>query len=144
MSSNFSLDIISDSKSSFTKAMEILFEEAPGKTAEGYKVLVAKVPNKMNEKRPPYEVNKLAFYWTVSDRKDIVAFPFKMKVAQAVDFAWSWLQETPCAFPEPDHDGDNKKGFRIRIDDEHGQYAPHDSDFIRICLITPEWSEYGK
>lgn len=83
---------------------------------------------------------RMVFYWSEFDTvMDRVALPFKLDASGTADFASRWLGEV--AYPdEPDHDGDNVKGWRAycegwgHVDDEHSAFL----------AIAPRWSMCGK
>lgn len=67
------------------------------------------------------------------------AFPFRMDADGAADFAARWLAEVK--YPkEPDHDGDNERGWRLRTD-EQGHSG---EDLYSIAVVAPVWIMYGK
>lgn len=117
---NFHIDLTS--QGDLTKAMEIAFAGAPGGKAEAYRI---------NDKG-------LVFYWH-SDA-GTTSLPFKLDAAGAADFARRWLAEQDYG-PEPNHDGDNGRGWRLyneswgRVDD-CGSYS--------FVAVKPEWAMYGK
>jgi len=87
----------------------------------------------------------LVFFWTKPDPKDQVgapepvAFPFTMDPIGAADFASRWLAET--TYPkEPDHDGDNGKGWRL-YNESWGHIGNYWSAMI---AVQPVWAMYGK
>ncbi len=82
---------------------------------------------------------RLVFFNYVSTPRDHIALPFRLDAKGAADFARRWLAEADYG-KEPDHDGDNGKGWRLycegcgHIDSEHGA----------IIAVTPAWAMYGK
>lgn len=89
------------------------------------------------------ENGSLVFYWhAVSGAHPL---PVALDAEGASELAIAWLRDRPVAAygPEPDHDGDNCKGFRISnggpsitTGKERERYA--------IVAISPEWIEYHK
>ena len=68
------------------------------------------------------------------------AFPFPMDADGASDFAARWLAVAP--YPkEPDHDGDNEKGWRF-----YNEAWGHVGKYGHCALIAvrPSWQMYGK
>lgn len=70
---------------------------------------------------------------------DQMALPFTLDAIGCADFARRWLAEAEYG-GEPDHDGDNKKGWLI-YNERYGQV---DGDYGAIIAIAPVWTEYGK
>jgi hypothetical protein len=67
-------------------------------------------------------------------------FPVPMPVSFVACFVYEWLKEAKYPI-EPDHDGDNERGWRLYKEswgrvDKYG----HGS----VCAIEPMWIEYGK
>jgi hypothetical protein len=70
---------------------------------------------------------------------DKVALPFVMDGQGAADFAWRWLEQ--AKYPkEPDHDGNNHKGWRLYNE----SYGHVDQDCYGVIAVAPSWAEYGK
>ena len=66
--------------------------------------------------------------------------PFPLSLEAAIEFLWSWL-ETAEYGNEPDHDGDNKKGFLVTT----GNYWGHvEESHYAFIGVYPEWQMYGK
>ncbi len=83
---------------------------------------------------------RLVFYWSNSERRaDIVALPFKLDAVGAADFARRWLAEEDFG-NEPDHDGDNGKGWRIYNEG----WGHVDGDWSAFVAVAPAWAMYGK
>lgn len=122
MMDNFHIDLTSEGD--LTKPMEIAFRGY--KTAEAYAI----------------DGKRLIFFWSShadSAPKTLTRLPFKIPADAAADFAKRWLAEQDYG-REPDHDGDNGKGWRLytenwgRIGDWWGS----------IVAIEPAWACYGK
>lgn len=83
----------------------------------------------------------LVLHWCVPDgNTKINQFPFEMNTEQAISFAWGWLEKEPIAYSQPDHDGDNDRGFHIF--NESWGYV--NSDWSALIAIKPIWAMYGK
>lgn len=81
----------------------------------------------------------LVLHWTDND-KTVNRFPYEMSTEQVIEFAWGWLEKEPVATKEPDHDGDNSKGFRV-FTESWGRVA---GDYTAFVAIKPIWAMYGK
>lgn len=81
--------------------------------------------------------NRIILYKYKSEK--MTPLPFPMQGDALVEFCWGWLQAANYG-PQPDHDGDNGKGFACycegwgHVDNEHQAYA----------AIEPAWAMYGK
>ncbi len=108
-------------------AMEIAFENAPGRKAVAWAVL-------QNEDDTG---KRLVLFWN----KDPLATPLpsEMSVATAVEFVKDWLVAQNYG-REPDHDGSNRKGCRI-YNEAWGHVAKSHYAFV---AIEPVWMMYGK
>jgi hypothetical protein len=116
---NFSFDVVCRGEQPFTLAMQLAFGESK---AIAYLVDPGK---------------GLVFLWAVD--RDGIPLPFKMDPLSAAHFAWRWLAETE--FPrQPDHDGDNCKGWRI-YNDAWGHVGSHR---YAIIAVQPVWAILGK
>ena len=140
---NFKIDIIARSQQSLLKALEIAFaHNNPGGLVASYEIKKL-VKNDFNDITDNLN-GKTAFIlrWIKrnnTDRPEIVNFSFNLDVIGAADFAMRWLAEQDYGY-EPDHDGDNEKGWRIYT----GAWGHIDGDHYAICAIMPEWAMYGK
>lgn len=97
-----------------------------------------------------WETNKLTVSgFTVEDNRIILfqyehdsmtPFPTPMSLDFAATIAYEWVVN--ANYPkEPDHDGDNKKGWRLYKEswghiDNYGWQS--------MCAVEPMWIEYGK
>lgn len=117
---NFHIDLSNDKN--LVEAMTIAFR---GYKAVGYAV----IPEK-----------GMVFFWMeCPEAPGYTSLPFKMDAKGAAEFALRWLAEADYG-RQPDHDGDNGKGWRLYTD-SWGRIAPwHRS----IAAVQPCWAEYGK
>jgi hypothetical protein len=121
---NFRFDLTSEGD--LTKPMEIAFGHY--RTAEAYLI----DPKK-----------GLIFFWSAhannNTDKRLVALPFKLDAIGAADFAKRWLAEQDYG-NQPDHDGDNGKGWRL-YNEDWGRVGARTYSFI---AVQPAWAMYGK
>lgn len=82
----------------------------------------------------------LVFFW-YEDRSapGYTALPFKMDHAGMADFAFRWLAEADYG-REPDHDGDNERGWRLYTEG-WGRIGSWDGSFV---AVKPAWAMFGK
>jgi len=123
---NFKIDVISEGKEAFTLALKIALSRY-SKVTHYY----------VDAKRG------MVLYWTDPKETGVTKLPFDMKLEHAVDFVWGWLQEGADFGAQPDHDGDNGKGFRVSTD-SWGRVANVPGEFYTIAAIQPVWAMYGK
>lgn len=125
---NLKIDVILQTRENFELAMKMAFDICSGSEAIRYRI----TPDR-----------GMILYWTDSAEgrsdHDTERLPYKMKVEQAADFVWHWLQTVDYG-DQPDHDGSNGKGFRI-FNEAWGHI---DNDWQAFVAIKPEWIEYGK
>jgi hypothetical protein len=70
----------------------------------------------------------------------VMRLPFTLDSNGAADFAKRWLAETNYG-PEPDHDGDNGKGWHVYS----GSWGKPDADdWHSFVAVQPAWAMYGK
>lgn len=140
---NFHIDITAEGQGSLIKAIEIAFaHNAPGQKVESYRIIEVKPTpyNGINESLSGKTA--LVMRWTkpeAGDKSGAVALPFKLDAAGAADFARRWLDDFPFG-REPDHDGDNGKGWRLFV----GSWGHVCGDNYAVFAITPAWAMYGK
>lgn len=129
MADNFHIDITSGSKEHFDMAMNIAFSNCPGKKAYRYSI---------------DDQYGLVLYWATDSISDSGLnkshpLPYPMAVEEAINFVWGWLKSAPYG-EEPDHDGSNKKGWRV-YNESWGHAGGSHYGFV---AIQPEWLMYGK
>lgn len=138
---NFRIDITAEGRPSLVKAIEIAFaHNAPGGKVESYELTTLEsdvytgIPESLDGARA------LVFRWSKEDgRKNSVPLPFKLDAAGAADWAERWLGEADFG-RQPDHDGHNKKGWRVFT----GNWGHVGSDHYAVCAVIPSWAMYGK
>ncbi len=83
----------------------------------------------------------LIFFWNTEHERhpELHDLPFGMDAIGAADFARLWLAEQNYG-NEPDHDGDNGKGWRL-YNEAWGRVGGHTYSFV---AIKPAWAMYGK
>ena len=147
---NFYIAVTHEGRETLISALSIVFSQHS--SCIGYSLA----------KNPKTGRPRMILYWVKPDRlpdgEDFVAFPFKVsrqrrkafskhglpRAADAddrlpwlVDLIIAWLQEADFG-KEPDHDGDNGKGWRVYVED--WGHSRHQS----MCAIEPAWAMYGK
>lgn len=110
-----------------SKCLDIAFSHAPGNKAKGW----VELPTE-DEK-----CKRLVLFWT--NDKVMTPLPALMDAEAAEPFVRAWLAEQDYG-PEPDHDGDNEKGWRAYCEG-WGHVA---SKYAAFIAIEPVWLMYGK
>jgi hypothetical protein len=148
---NFHVDITAEGDATLVAAMKLAFR--PHSKAVGYAVRSAFAGEREDMPegapkwhRPDWKYGKrpkplrLVFFWSdYEKRADMVPFPFKQDAEGAAEFARRWLAEADYG-SEPDHDGDNGKGWRLYNE----AWGHVDSDHSAFVAVAPEWAMYGK
>ncbi len=166
---NFKIDIAAEGDESLAKALSLAFaHNAPGGKATHYSAVKigesttfyarqprakedanvlpreggSDVPLCVHSSREVKEMERghltLMLLWT--DSKDAIPLPFEMDLDETIEFVRGWLKKKGDAGPEPDHDGDNGKGWRV-FTDEWGHVGECS---YAICGIQATWAMYGK
>ncbi len=117
---NTLINIQSEGRKNFERAMQIAASR--WNTTVGFRI---------------YE-NKMVLYWTKSDKT--ILLPYEMNIEKITEFAWGWLEATKPTAKEPDHDGDNDKGFHL-FTESWGQVF---GEYQAYVAIEPIWAMYGK
>lgn len=84
------------------------------------------------------EKNRLILYKYKSDK--MTPTPYPMNIEQVISFAWGWFEQSKVNGNQPDHDGDNEKGFNIYNED----WGHVGGEYSACAAITPIWAMYGK
>lgn len=120
---NFHIDISAEGVTLFDQAMQIAFSQAPGRKATHYL--------KHSEKG-------FVLFW--HEEGGAIELPTPMRVEAAADLVWAWLEGEADYGKQPDHDGDNSKGWRV-YNEEYGFVGNYRCSFV---AIQPVWAEHGK
>ena len=83
--------------------------------------------------------NGLVFFRYDSDL--MVPFPSEQSMEDCAIIANNWLDKKAVYPPEPNHDGDNEKGWLLYCDD-WGHIA--DYGYHAFMAVKPIWCMYGK
>lgn len=140
---NFRIDVTAEGRESLLKAIEIAFtHNAPGQRVESYHVTKLKGDDYNGMPQDVDGKVALVLRWSKSEKiteNGPVNLPFKFDAPGAADFAQRWLAEQDFG-REIDHDGHNKKGWRIIT----GNWGFVCDDRYAVCAIIPWWAAYGK
>lgn len=131
MSDNFRIDISTEGREALGLAMKLAFSKY--RAASHYRMELEPKIGELREKP-----QRLILYWT-GGAADALVLPFKLDAESATDFAWNWLREASYT-REPDHDGDNGKGFRVYNE----AWGHVDGAYQAIVAIETCWMMYGK
>jgi len=82
--------------------------------------------------------SRMVLMWTEGG-KDAVALPFTLDAEGATDFVWRWLEQQDFG-AQPDHDGDNGKGWRAYCQG----WGHVDNEYQGFVAVNPAWAMYGK
>jgi hypothetical protein len=161
---NFTIDVVSEGAGGVGHALALLWGRAAGGKATHYAVVKLK-DQRTHYVRPavagrdvatgivagvevsawssdavveaPDGRETLVLLW--HEEAGAVALPFPLNQAQAVEFVVGWLGSVSYG-REPDHDGDNGKGWRVFTGDwgKVGRFS------YSFAGIQPAWAMYGK
>lgn len=135
---NFKLDIVAEGDKLLASAMDIAFRGGGHSTATHYAIRDAEPAVEEGYRKAPAKKKRLVFMW-VEGGDDAIKLPFKLDAAGAADFARRWLAEADYG-REPDHDGDNGKGWRLYNEG----WGHVDGEYQGFIAVTPQWAMYGK
>lgn len=147
---NYMVDVIGERREQFELAMKLAFAGRQGATHW------AKT-----------KAGALLFFWAPPDKdskfawiEEFGSLPATMNAEVATVFAWDWLQKAPINEPEPDHDGDNHRGWRVSTTDDvdmsgnddkyseergsHSIWCKPCGIFTGLVAIKPCFAMYGK
>jgi hypothetical protein len=129
---NFHIDITSEGRDEFNMAVGLAMAHVPGGKVVAYCM-------------HPDRGMVLFWDWDPKENGSFEGHPvqkllYQMNAKALSDFAWGWLLGGSDYGEEPDHDGDNHKGWRV-----YNESWGHVGDCWRARLaIHPEWALYGK
>lgn len=81
----------------------------------------------------------LVLYWTTGNHEDFHPLPAPLDLEATVSFVKAWLKTADYG-SEPDHDGDNSKGWTV-FNQSWGHVNHQWEAFV---AIEPAWMMYGK
>ena len=149
---NFALNIVAEGQASLALAMQLAFtHNGAGGTATHYSVRESFAGEKWPDDKPVLggqwkcgqepKPRRLIFFWSKPEdsQADVVALPFKLDADSAADFAHRWLEQVERG-RQPDHDGDNGKGWRAYVEG----WGHVDESHYAVVAISPAWAMYGK
>jgi hypothetical protein len=117
---NFHFDMTSQGAQTLKTALSLF--NPPGRKVEGYST----------------DGKRLVLYWG-GKSPGMTRLPFPMTLEQAADFAAGWLEHADYG-GEPDHDGDNGKGWRLYCE----SWGHVNNDAYAFAAVEPVWAMYGK
>ena len=82
---------------------------------------------------------RLVFYWMESKAPGFTNLPFRADAAEVFTIAERWLAQSDYG-PQPGHDGDNGKGFRLYNE----RWGHVDGRHEAFLAVSPAWAMYGK
>lgn len=126
---------------SLKDVMELVFKYGGIRTCYGYAIREA-VPRGEHVWQHPKPLRLVFFQYDNKNNsvKDMVNFPFEMDAAGVADFASRWLNGSADYGREPDHDGDNGRGWTVYNE----AWGHVDSQYQAFIAVTPTWAMYGK
>lgn len=77
-------------------------------------------------------------FWT--KHESMTAFPTRLTMDRCAEIAFDWLKEADYG-KQPDHDGDNEKGW-LCFTEAWGHVAPY--GWQAFIAVKPCWMLYGK
>lgn len=137
---NFTIDITAEGWLTLLEVLTIAFRHnAPGGKASHWMEVEASA--KAEWLNATGVRKALVLLWHEEQRSgvELQRFPVPLDAKGAAEMAWRWLEEADRG-SEPDHDGDNGKGFRIYC----GHWGRFEGLTYSIVGIVPAWAEYGK
>lgn len=130
---NFQIDVTAEGKASLRQVLELAFRHnSPGGMTSYWSEVSFPSQSKCKA---------LVLFW--SDEKNqktpLQKFPSPLDPEGASELVWRWLAAADYG-KEPDHDGDNGKGFRACC----GAWGKFENLAYSIVGIVPVWAMYGK
>lgn len=140
---NFRFDMVCEGNKTLKAAIALVFSHRSMRGATGYIIRPAHdafVHDKYKHLNKPKRPERLIFLWSnYESAEGYVPFPFEMDADGCADFASRWLGSVDYG-REPDHDGDNGKGWRV-----YNEAWGHVEDLrATIIAVSPAWAMYGK
>lgn len=150
---NFGLRIVAEGGPSLVKAFELAFaHNCAGRKVKHYSVRPRFAGEKQDDDRYKAQnggwkygkepkQQRLIFFWHQPESgQDHQELPFELDAAGAADFAARWLEGSAEYPREPDHDGDNGKGWCAYVEG----WGHVDGSHYAVIAVSPAWACYGK
>lgn len=148
---NYMVDVIGEHREQFELAMRLAFAGHESGATHWAKT----------------KAGALLFFWAAPDKDSKLAWieefgglPAPMDVETATVFAWDWVKKAKITEREPDHDGDNHRGWRVSTTDDvdmsgddckyaekrgsHSIWCKPCGMFEGLVAIRPCFAMYGK
>lgn len=125
---NRSIDVIAEGDEGIEYAVKLITHQKHYKLiATHYKITILN------------NITTLILYRFNDDNAQTLSLPFELDTENMITFIRQWLNKVE--YPgQPDHDGDNAKGWRIFTD----AWGHVDHSYCAIIGIQPKWAMYGK
>ena len=149
---NRKIDVTSEGLSGIKSALEIMWPSVCGGKVKEYtsKKFITKIKYFCRDKDGGHYthhytelvedkdgIDTLILLW--SKERESIQLPFPLGLTQTVDFIVGWLDNLNYG-GQPDHDGDNGKGWRI-FTESWGHVAGYS---YTVVGVQPAWAMYGK
>jgi hypothetical protein len=162
---NFSVRVLSEGREHFEAALKLAWSNSPGGKATHY---MSPIPDHIclecygKKERSVWMKDKeyisvpcrackdgstpsragIVLLWSASNvyQKPAIPLPYPMQLEAATEFLWHWLQSSDFG-RQPDHDGDNGKGFEVTTGNGWGHV---EECHYSIVGVYPDWQMYGK
>jgi len=150
---NRQIDVTSEGDKDLLMALTLIWPNAPGSKASHYKIVKLKEDTHYycDREGKPYRhwtdlkvagpdedgQETLIILW--HEERDSVPFAYPHSLEDVQQFVKGWLRNVKTGV-QPDHDGDNGRGWRVFCD-HWGHVAGH---HYAICGIQFAWAMYGK
>lgn len=124
---------------SLKDAIQLVFKYGNVRSCYGYAIRGAEPKGEYQKAKPL----RLVFFQYPNKNKyikDMVDFPFEMDADGVADFSQRWLNGSADYGREPDHDGDNNKGWTVYNE----AWGHVDGQYQAFIAVTPTWAMYGK
>lgn len=136
---NFKIALVAEGLNSLKAAFAIAFEHNGGSKAKSYALRKIDQDDFSDPLDSLANETALVFRWDYNGKTDSHNLLFQMNSEAAAEHAHRWLAEQEYKM-EPDHDGDNGRGFAVWT----GTWGHINGDHYAIVAVAPAWAMYGK
>jgi hypothetical protein len=146
---NRTIDVVSEDVADIALAMRLIWPNAQGGKATHYYITKYSLETKYvpgphgiaghwtRLKQDEGGIPTLVLLWCEEHHE--TPLPFFLDLEGSIQFVKKWLEVVDYG-KQPDHDGDNKRGWRL-FTEEWGHVAKHHG---AIVAVQPAWAMYGK